>query len=30
VTQKRLFIGVVAVETLVLVALWAFSRYFGS
>jgi hypothetical protein len=29
-TQKRLFLGVVAVEVLVLVALWAFGRYFGS
>jgi hypothetical protein len=30
VTQKRLFVGVVTVEVLVLAALWAFGWYFGS
>ncbi len=29
-TQQRLFVGVVTVEVLVLVALWAFGRYFSS
>jgi hypothetical protein len=30
VSQRRLFLGVVAVEVLVILALWAFGWYFGS
>jgi hypothetical protein len=28
--RTRLYLGVVVVETLVILALWAFGRYFGS
>jgi F0F1-type ATP synthase membrane subunit c/vacuolar-type H+-ATPase subunit K len=30
VKQTRLFLGVVFVEVVVLIALWAFGRYFSS
>jgi F0F1-type ATP synthase membrane subunit c/vacuolar-type H+-ATPase subunit K len=28
--RTRLYLGVVLVETIVILALWAFGRYFGS